>query len=246
LNCCPLMGEAYLHLAKMCFLDNPVQPTPARYWRQAELVRPFDAEIALQVGLEEWQAGDLDGARMAWRRACGLKPSCQSRLLPFLAARLPAQEIVEFLPLDFEGLKWLTATELQLGQPQAARFVAGKAQQAVQDNRDTAKNPAFWIALQELWQQVGQPTQAEACLHKALDLAPERLGLHILFIRFLMERGQWREALAYAQNARQQFLNNPDVQALVNDILAMKAPWMTAKSGSAAKKGARSQETGVR
>lgn len=233
LNSCPLMGEAYMHLAKVCFLDNPAPPTPVLYWRQAELVRPFDTEIALQVGLEEWQAGDLDGARLAWRRACGLKPSCRSRLLPFLAARLPAQEIVEFLQLDFEGLKWLTVAELQLGQNEAARFVAGKAQQSVQDNRDTAKNPAFWIALQELWQQVGQPGRAEACLHKALDLAPERLGLHILFIRFLMERGQWREALAFAQNARQQFLNSTDVQALINDILVMKAPWMAAKNPTA-------------
>src|SRR5262249_22323067 len=72
---CPLMGEAYLHLAKLCFLDNPVQPAPAPYWRQAQLVRPFDADIALQVGLEEWQAGDRDGARMAWRRACALRRS---------------------------------------------------------------------------------------------------------------------------------------------------------------------------
>ena len=68
-------------------------------------------------------------------------------------------------------------------------------------------------------------------MHKALELAPDRLGLHLLLARFLMERGKWKEALAYAQNARQQFSNNPDVQALVNDILAMKAPWMAAKTG---------------
>jgi len=230
---CPLMGEAYLHLAKLCFLENPVRPAPAPYWRQAQLVRPFDADLALQVGLEEWQAGDLDGARIAWRRACALRRSCQARLLPFLAARLPAQEVVDFLPLDFESFKWLALTEMQLGQNEAARFVAGKAQEAVQDNHDTAKNPAFWIALQELWQQIGHPVQAEACLHKALDIAPDRLGLHILLVRFLMESGQWREALAYAQNARQKFSNNPEIQALVNDILAMKAPWMAAKSGTA-------------
>jgi len=59
-----------------------------------------------------------------------------------------------------------------------------------------------------------------------LQVAPDRLGLHVLLIRSLMEGGKWREALAIAQNARQQFLNNPDVQVLVNDILAMKAPWV--------------------
>ncbi len=146
--------------------------------------------------------------------------------MPFLADRLTAQEVVDFLALDFEGLKWLTLTEMQKGQPEASRFVAGKAQQAVQDRPDMARNPAFWIALHDLWQQVELPMQAEECLRKALPLAPDRLGLHLLLVRCLMEGGKWREALAYAQNARQQFSNNPDVQALVNDILAMKAPWV--------------------
>jgi O-antigen ligase len=29
LDSCPLLGEAYLHLAKLCFLDNPVRPAPS-------------------------------------------------------------------------------------------------------------------------------------------------------------------------------------------------------------------------
>ncbi len=53
--------------------------------------------------------------------------------------------------------------------------MAGKAQEVVQDHPDMAKNPAFWIALHDLWQQAELPMQ---------------------------------------------------VQALVNDILAMKAPWV--------------------
>jgi hypothetical protein len=62
-----------------------------------------------------------------------------------------------------------------------------------------------------------------------------------------MESGQWREALAHAQNARQQFFNNPDVQALLNDILTMKAPWMTAKTEvKNQESGIRGQESGVR
>jgi tetratricopeptide (TPR) repeat protein len=226
LACCPLAGEAYLHLAKLCFLDNPAEPEPVPYWQQAERVRPNDPDLHLQIGLEHWLTGDVDGARTAWRHACALLPSCQSRLLPLLAERLPVQQVVEFLPLDFEGLKWLALTELQKGRREEAAFAARKAQEAVENNPVQAKNAAFWIATQDLYQKVGLPIQAEACLRKALRFAPERLGIQVLLIRWLMEQGQWKEALAQAQTARQQFPDKADVQALVNDILAMKVPWI--------------------
>jgi tetratricopeptide (TPR) repeat protein len=143
-----------------------------------------------------------------------------------LAERLPVQQVVEFLPLDFEGLKWLALTELQKGRREEAASAARKAQEAVENNPVQAKNPAFWIATQDLYQEVGLPIEVEACLRKALRFAPERLGIHVLLIRWLMEQGQWKEALAQAQTARQQFPDKADVQALVNDILAMKVPWI--------------------
>jgi len=128
--------------------------------------------------------------------------------------------------LDFEGLKWLTLKELQMGRSQAARLAAGKAQEVVENNLAQAKNPAFWLAVHELYQQVELPIESEACLRRALQLAPDRLGIHLLLVRWLMEQGQWRDALAHAQNARRRFPDKPDVQALVNDILAMKVSWV--------------------
>jgi O-antigen ligase/tetratricopeptide (TPR) repeat protein len=228
LACCPLLGETYLHLAKLCFLDDPVGPQPEVYWQQAERVRPNDPDIYLQIGLEHWLAGDADGARTSWQRACALLPSCQSRLLPLLADQLPVQRVVEFLLLDFEGLRWLTLAELEKGRTEAAAFAARKAQEAIERNPAQAKNPAFWIVTHELYQKVGLPIQAEACLRKALCLTPDQLGIFVLLIRSLMEQGKWREALAQAQDARQQFPDKSDVQALVNDILAMKVPWARA------------------
>jgi O-antigen ligase/tetratricopeptide (TPR) repeat protein len=226
LTCCPLLGDAYLHSVKLSFLDNPVRPEPKPYWQQAQLVRPNDPDLHLQIGLEQWLADDREGAEASWRHACRLLPSCQSRLLPFLAEQLTVQEIVDFLPLDFEGLKWLTLKELQMGRSRAARLAAGKAQEAVENNPAQAKNPAFWIAAHELYQQVELPIQSEACLRRALHLAPDRLGIHLLLVRWLMEQSKWRDALAHAQNARQRFPDKPDVQALVNDILAMKVSWV--------------------
>jgi tetratricopeptide (TPR) repeat protein len=226
LSCCPLLGEAYLHLAKLSFLDDLVRPEPKLYWQQAQLVRPNDPDLHLQIGLEQWLAADREAAKTSWQHACALLPSCQSRLLPLLAEQLTVQEIVEFLQLDFDGLKWLTLKELQMGRGQAARFAAGKAQEAIENNPAQARNPALWLAAHELYQQTESPIQAETCLKRALQLAPDRLGIHVLLVRWLMEQGKWRDALAHAQNARRQFPDKPDVQALVNDILAMKVSWV--------------------
>lgn len=243
LECCPLFGSSYLHLAKLSFLDSSNQPDPQPYCLQAQLVRPYDPDVHMQVGLEAWLAGDRLKARESWRRACGLYRPCQSRLLPLLAAQLPAREVVDYLPLDFEGLKWLALKETELGRHPDSCFAVEKAQQAVENDPTQATNPEFWIALNELYQQAEMRTQAEACLRKAVRLAPDRLGLHLLLIRWLMEDGQWRAALEHAQDARQQFLNRPDVQALVNDILVMKAP-NTGVRGQ--ESGIRRQESGVR
>jgi Tfp pilus assembly protein PilF len=192
-------------------------------------VRPFDADVHLQIGLEAWRAGDRDQARRSWQRACGLERPCQLRLLPLLTSQVSAQEVMESLPLDFEGLRWLALKETDLGRIQDSALAVEKAQQAVEHDTTQAWNPAFWIALHELYQQAERQDQAEQSLRKALRLAPDRLGIHLLLIRWLMGEGQWRAALEQAQDARQQFFNQPDVQALINDILAMKAPVVRAQ-----------------
>jgi len=224
LNCCPLFGTSYLHLAKLSFLDFALEAGHERYCRQAPLVRPFDADVHLQVGLEAWLAGDRDQARRSWQRACELERPCEFRLLPLLASQVPAQQVVELISLDFEGSKWLALKETELGRTQDSALAVEKAQQAVEKDAAQAKNPEFWIALHELYQQAERQDQAERCLRKALRLAPDRLGLHLLLVHCLIDQRQWRAALEQAQDARQQFLNQPDVQALINNILDMKAP----------------------
>ncbi len=247
LNCCPLLGTSYLHLAKLSFLDFTLEASHERYCRQAPLVRPFDADVHLQVGLEAWLAGDRDQARRSWQRACDLERPCEFRLLPLLASQVPAQQVMELLPLDFEGSKWLALKETELGRTQDSALAVEKAQQAVEKDAVQAKNPEFWIALHELYQQAERQDQAERCLRKALRLAPDRLGLHLLLIRWLIDQRQWRAALEQAQDARQQFLNQPDVQALINNILDMKAPGVRAQQPEVSLKSeVRSQRSEVR
>jgi len=138
-------------------------------------------------------------------------------------------------------LKWLALREADLGRRHDSCVAAEKAQQAVEKDPMQAKNPAFWIALSELYQQAELRPQAEACVRKAVRLAPDRLGIHLLLIRWLMEDGQWKAALEQAQDSRQQFLNRPDVQALVDDILVMKSPPTRAKEVSRDSIGERGQ-----
>jgi O-antigen ligase len=86
LHGCPLLGKAYLHLADLSFLDKHEDQSPA-YCRQALAVRPNDASVCLQAGLEGWVEGDYSMARQCWRRACRLAPENRLKLLPVLASQ---------------------------------------------------------------------------------------------------------------------------------------------------------------
>ena len=224
LQCCPLMGPAYVRLAELCFLDEALSAKRGPFCRQALLVRPHDPDVHLQVGLENWTAGDLPSARECWRAACRLQPSNQWTVLPLVAEQLPAAEAVDFIPLNFEGLRWLAQKESQMGRTQAARYVTAQAEKAVGTDRDRSKNPNAWLALHDLYRDARLGEKSEACLRKAVQVAPTKLGYHLHLIRWLMDQARQEEALEEAQRTRRCFPKNPEVQNLLSEILAMKAP----------------------
>jgi len=220
LQCCPLLGPAYVRLAELCFLDGP--PAPLSYCRQALLVRPNDPAVCLQVGMQSWLAGDRATAGRCWQRACQVQPDSEWKLLPLLVDQLPVREAVALIPLDFGGLKWLAREESRRGQIRGQQEAVAQAQRVVAEDPGQSKNPNAWAALHELYQEAGMPAEAESCLRRALRLAPGQVGYHLQLIRWLMDQGRCNDALDQAHCARERFPGHPEVQRLVAEILSKR------------------------
>jgi O-antigen ligase/tetratricopeptide (TPR) repeat protein len=224
LECCPLNGQAYVRLAELCFLDDALPSNPESYCQEALLVRPHDADVHLQVGLEAWVKGDLSTASKCWGNACRWQPDSKWKLLPLVAEQLPPAEAADFIPLDFEGLKWLTQKESELGRTDGLVHVIDLARKAVEADPVRSKSPSTWLALHELYRDAQLDPGADACLRQALLLAPAELGYHLHLIRWLMAHDRWDEALDQAQKARRSCSQSVELQNLLHDILLMKRP----------------------
>ena len=80
------------------------------------------------------------------------------------------------------------------------------------------------LVLHDLYRDARLGEKSEACLRKAVQVAPTKLGYHLHLIRWLMDQARQEEALEEAQRTRRCFPKNPEVQNLLSEILAMKAP----------------------
>jgi O-antigen ligase/tetratricopeptide (TPR) repeat protein len=118
---CPLQGEGYLYLARMCILVGPnaAGGKPA-YLAQALAVRPHDGDVLLEVGREASLAGNLDQAIEYWRQASRSGPSHQRQVIDLLMGRVPIDFFLEKLQPDLAGLRLLDAQYGALGQPRQA------------------------------------------------------------------------------------------------------------------------------
>ncbi len=105
LRSCPLLGEGYVYLADVLFLDGPRRQAKMACIEQAMRVRPFDGAVLFAVGQEAALAGNAEMAFDAWQRSYALGPIHQQRLLDHLAAGVRVAVFIESFPSDREALK---------------------------------------------------------------------------------------------------------------------------------------------
>jgi O-antigen ligase/tetratricopeptide (TPR) repeat protein len=221
---CPLQGPAYLRLAETAFLDGPGPGDPAPYCTQALLVRPHDPAVWFEAGTETCRCAGLAAAGRYWSRACTLYPAYEWQLLPVLQVFLPPEEVVRLIPLDFEGLRWLARQKARSGGPAGKRFLAREARRVLDQDPAGSQNPDAWVALHELFRDAGLPDEAEACLRRALELAPGRPASHVRLVHWLAAVGKPAEASEQYRRARERFPDDPDVWALRAELWKPTAP----------------------
>ncbi|MDP6447820.1 MAG: O-antigen ligase family protein, partial [Pirellulaceae bacterium] len=78
---CPLIGEAYVFLAELSFLETSAPAAKDEYIDQAQRVRPFDAFVQFSLGREALLALDVEKAIEHWKRAFHHDPQIRGQIV---------------------------------------------------------------------------------------------------------------------------------------------------------------------
>ena len=203
---CPLLGEAYLNLGDLCFLENGDRSTQKAYLAQALLVRPFDGTVLFHAGKEAWLAGDYERWLDYWRRAFRSGGFYQRKMIDWLVGRTyPGniqQEIQFFLDVfqpDLAALAHLDYRyrEIAWGEETVAlRRAYADALEAEAQSSDDERAAELWLKAARLHTEMADHGRAIAAAQRAKRYEPNNFHAHWVLAHAFMEEQQYAKAEA--------------------------------------------------
>jgi len=229
LQLCPLQGEGYLFLAKLCFLTGAPDTAKTAYLSQALRVRPFDGGVLFECATEAWLAGEPDLWIDYLRRACRSGRRHQRHVLRQLLANTPPEALAEMLDLvicqlepDLEGLDLVHALASRRGRPdQLVRLRRHYAERAETEARAAAgpSGARLWIEAHRLHRDLGNTTQALECARSAQACDPGDYHARYGQALCLVELGRLEEADRQLQWCLQRKPDNAPLRELAKQVL---------------------------
>lgn len=183
---CPLLGEGYLYLGELCFLEGAEGAAKSAYVQQALCVRPHDGTVLFHAGREAWLAGRSEEGLAYWKRSFAAGPMYQRQVIDWMAGRTAdvalEQEIgfflEEFQP-DLNALEYMVHRYCRIAAAeQLAPLLAVYAQRAREQASDDAKRGAReqaaerWLQAMAALVDLGQIGEAAACAVEAAECNP--------------------------------------------------------------------------
>lgn len=195
---CPLLGQAYVHLAELRFLEDLDPQRGIALLRQAQLVRPQSGAVQFAVGRQQWLDGQVDEALESWKSAFHQDLTWQDQILSLLVGNVPASTILERLKPDLAALRRLETRYLNDQQPLpeyplVARAYAAALQQELA-NPECDDPVERLTAAAAVYHRLQDVAATEACLRRALEIDRSSFAARKLFGLFLYEQGQFSRA----------------------------------------------------
>ena len=172
---CPLQAEAYLYLAELCFLEGQDSPGKDAYLAQALKVRPLDASVAYEVGLEALLDGDIQRACMNWKTSFRYSRDYQQRLLELLSTRVSAAFIIDTFQPDEKALELIAKEYRRVKRPEEYKSVLTRCTTVYEQSaRASQGNEAarIWLKAASAHQALGDSQKRLQCLQNAVEADP--------------------------------------------------------------------------
>jgi len=178
---CPLLGQAYLCLADVSFLEGPAALPKSAYVDQAVRTRPMDGTVLFAAGQEAMLAGRTDRALQHWKASFRCGRLHQQRLLRALSDQIPADKLLRMLEPDREAMSTVRHHYGQRQRPEEMgvmwRYYAESARQHAQTLEGSAA-AAEWLIAANAYKQVGQTAERLQCLQLAVRFDPANYEAH--------------------------------------------------------------------
>ncbi|NQT16657.1 MAG: O-antigen ligase family protein [Planctomycetes bacterium] len=169
---CPLQAEAYLCLADLCFLEGKNSPGKNAYIEQALKVRPLDASVSYEAGIEALFEGDLDRACMHWQASFHASRVYQSRVMKLLVPQVPAPFFLETFEPDETALELLAENYRRVGRTDAYRLVLRHCAAVREERAKTTQGSEAtrsWVGISEAYEALGDNAECVRCLRHAVQ-----------------------------------------------------------------------------
>lgn len=196
---CPLLGEAYVYLGDLSFLEGAPATAKQACIAQGLSVRPHSGEVLLAAGSDAVLTGNLDRAFAYWRGALEKDRAVQIALAELLAAyRIPVTLIIEQFQPRLPVVRLLAAKYIAAGLPAdelrpLLRYYTqvGKSEAAMLGDENAA---GLWLEISNVYRSLNEPQEAVSCLRRAIAANPNEYETHHALALYLLECREFDEA----------------------------------------------------
>lgn len=176
----PTRGETYLVLAQTGFVAGMTEAEEDALIEQAIRLRPHKAAVLFVAGLSLAEDGRLEDATDFWQKAFHLDPAIRPMIVKGLVPLMPAQELIDRLAPDPDGL-WLLfkeygRTEQISEQNEVAEWYAQNFARFSSDSQHSSGR-FFWRRSHDLLLHGGHRKAALQCLIRAVAQVPQDFSL---------------------------------------------------------------------
>ncbi len=180
LQLCPLQGDVYLYLAKLCFLEGKGITGIDRYLAQGEKVRPYDGRVLFQIGWQQLNLGRFELATEYWNKAYPLQAGVRLQIIRLLAGRVSALDFLKSFSPDWSSLSYVWRAFRELGSEEDQHVVLHYATVAAQ-RECPSQSPRLasktWRTLAWMQIQLQETESAIQSLQKAYALTPDEYAV---------------------------------------------------------------------
>lgn len=193
----PMLGEGYLILANLCFLEGKTAKAVDAYVQQSLRVRPFDGDILFEAGRQKLLGGHYGQAFPLWQQAYRDDGTHQFLIVQQLGGQIPAQAFIELFEPRWSTIRNIWQRYRQLGSLddlQIIRSYAESAAQKEQDDLATDQAAYVWHYLSKMQSDLGDEQASLASVRQAYRLAPSTLWVRRTLGQKLLQAEQYDEA----------------------------------------------------
>lgn len=194
----PLLGEAYVYLAELCFLEGAAPGFKSACIAQAMAVRPHSGKVLFAAGTEAALAGDLAKAIEYWKRTFHSGWEERDQLLDTLVASgVPPAFVLENFQPDLVGLRATYAKYKATPRREDLKLLLVRYIQAAEAVALPLRGPeaaTAWLEVNELLLEYGDRAQAIERCRRALACDEARYDIHAMYATQLLSVGKYQEA----------------------------------------------------